>query len=117
MWGRWRCRGAGSWSHRWIRGVGGGLRTFCVEGDVAGGSEEPAGEDGRGVESGGFSGEEEEDGLGDVLGEVLVAELADGAGVDEVDVAVDEGGGGALAGGLGEVAGGGPDPGGRGLLP
>jgi hypothetical protein len=38
-----------------------------------------------------FAGEEEEDGLGDIVGEVGVADLAEGGGVDEVDVGGDEG--------------------------
>jgi hypothetical protein len=67
-----------------------------VGGGVSGGVVEPAGqEDGR-LEAAGAPGEEEEDGLGGVVGEVGVAAgLAEAGVVDEVGVAVDEGGKGA----------------------
>ena len=60
------------------------------EGDVAGGFEEPGG----GVVLGDgfvFAGGDEEDGLGDVFGEVGVSGLAEGGGIDEVEVGGEEG--------------------------
>ena len=67
-----------------------------VLGTEAGRLKEPAGEGGAIAKSVGFLNEEEEDGLGDVVG--VVGALAGGGGVDEVDVARDEGGeGGGVA--------------------
>ena len=58
---------------------------------MAGGGVEPAGEEDGGLEAGGVLGEEEEDGLGGVVGEVVVAAgLAEAGVVDEVGVAADE---------------------------
>jgi hypothetical protein len=42
--------------------------------------------------------------LGDIFGLVGVAKLAEGGGVDEVDVTGDEGGEGMLVAGIGEAA-------------
>ena len=42
--------------------------------------------------------------MGDIFGQVRIADLAEGGGVDEVDVAVDELGEGALVAGFGEAA-------------
>ena len=68
-----------------------GLGADGVGGGVAGGVVEPTGEEDGRLEAGGALGEEEEDGLGGVVGEVAVAAgLAEAGVVDEVGVAVDE---------------------------
>ena len=68
-----------------------GFGAKCVGGGVAGGVVEPAGEDDGRLEAGGALGEEEEDGLGGVVGKVAVAAgLAEAGVVDEVGVAADE---------------------------
>lgn len=42
--------------------------------------------------------------MGDIFGQVRVADLAEGGGIDEVDVAIDELGEGGFVAGLGEAA-------------
>jgi hypothetical protein len=75
-----------------------------IQDAVVGGFEKPAAEGGVGAEVGGVFGDEDEDGLGDVFGEGGVADLAECGGVDEVEVALDEGGEGGVAA-RGEVVG------------
>jgi len=65
--------------------------------DVVGDSEEPSGKDGGGGERGGFLEEDEEGGLGNVVGERGVGELAAGGGVDEGEVLRDDLGEGGVA--------------------
>ena len=62
----------------------------CREAGVTGGSEEPCREDGFLAECREFLLEDEEDNLGDIGGEVGVAYLAQGGGIDEVSVLADE---------------------------
>jgi hypothetical protein len=61
-----------------------------VGGTETGGAEKPPGEAGVAGETGGLLGDEDEDGLGDVFGEVGVTYGAAGGGIDPVDVALDE---------------------------
>jgi hypothetical protein len=70
-----------------------------IQDAVVGGFEKPTAEGGVGAEVGGFFGDEDEDGLGDVFGEGGVADLAESGGVDEVEVALDDGGEGSVAAG------------------
>jgi hypothetical protein len=72
-----------------------------ILGREAGDAQEPSGEQRGGAELSGFFGEDDEDGLGDILGGVGVADLAGGRGVDEIDVAADD----FAEGGLGVVVG------------
>ncbi len=74
----------------------GGFLFECVGSAVAGGAEEPAVELAVGGEESGFLRDEDEDGLGDVLGGLGVADEAVGEGIDPVDVAADELGEGVL---------------------
>ncbi len=67
-----------------------------------GGGEEPTG-DAVGREGVGAFVEEDEDGLGGVLGGVGVAQLAEAGGVDEVDVLSDQGAEGVVTAGRGVV--------------
>ncbi len=60
------------------------------ESGVAGDFQEPGGKGGSGREMIDATGEDEEDGLGNIVGAMWVAELAEGSGVDEVDVCGDE---------------------------
>jgi hypothetical protein len=57
---------------------------------VAGGFEQPAGEKGAGAQARGLAGENEEDSLGDLLGEMRVAHLPQGGGMDEIEMPRDE---------------------------
>jgi hypothetical protein len=59
-----------------------------VGGTVARGVEEPAGQRCR-VNRRGLAGEDDEDGLSDVLGQGGIFNLSKGRGVDETDVAID----------------------------
>ncbi len=65
------------------------LAAANVGGAVASGIEEPAGKT-RGRNTVGFFGENNEDGLGDILGSGGVAGLAQCGGIDEIDVALDD---------------------------
>jgi hypothetical protein len=71
--------------------------------DEVGGVEEPGGEVADGGEAGGVAGEEIEDGLGGLVGEDGIAELAEAGGVDEGGVAGDERGNGVGGVGGGEL--------------
>lgn len=57
-----------------------------VGGEVLGGAMEPAGEDGTMREPCGVLGEGHKDALGDVLGQMCIADHAQGRGIDQVDV-------------------------------
>ncbi len=68
----------------------GGILLEGVGGAVAGGAEEPAVELAVGREEWGFLRDEDENGLGDVFGELGVPDEAAGSGIDPIDVAADE---------------------------
>src|SRR4051812_43090610 len=74
-----------------------------VGGGGAGGGEEPGAQGTGGRDGGGLARKDQEDRLGDVLGELAVADATHGGGVNEVDMVVNEvGEGGFLA--VAEVA-------------
>lgn len=61
-----------------------------VGGGVARGEEKPCAQDRFAAECAGFAGEVDEDRLRDILGEMVIAHLAEGSGVDQVDVPGDQ---------------------------
>src|SRR5277367_1560028 len=61
-----------------------------VAGGVVGGFEEPGFERYAGCDAIGVAREGDEDGLGDVVGEGVIADLPEGGGVNEVDMGVDK---------------------------
>ncbi len=67
-----------------------GLAADDVNGGAAGDLIKPRGEDGIGRKAAGVAGEVGEDGLGDFLGELRGADLAERGGMDEIEVAADD---------------------------
>jgi uncharacterized membrane protein len=82
-------------------GLAAGFAADEIDGGAAGDDVEPRGERLAGREIAGATGEVEEDGLGDVFGEVRWADLAARGGINEIEMAGDELGEGSLVAGAG----------------
>jgi hypothetical protein len=70
--------------------VAAGFTSDGARSDKASCAEEPAGQNGFAIEGRGLAGQNQKDRLGDVLGQVRVANLAQGGGVNQVEVPVDQ---------------------------
>src|SRR4051794_38978326 len=67
-----------------------GFELARVTARVPGGLEQPSGQELRIADAARLAREEDEDGLGDVVGELRVADLPKSRGADEAEVALDE---------------------------